>query len=76
MGLNEVMKEQSEQALLKQKKDTRTFIVRTIPMALWTAATVFVGACSFNSGNAFYIVCGMLAIIGSIIFLVKELKRK
>ena len=60
-----------EEALAKQKKERRDYILKVIPTGLWTAATIFTAANAFNGGNGFYIITGLLSIVGALAFAIK-----
>lgn len=68
-NFNETMKEQAEAALDKQKNATKDFILKLIPSALWTAATIWGGiALALNTkGSGLYVVLGVIASAGALI---------
>lgn len=57
--------QQAEEALAKQKKATKDFVTKIIPTALWAVATLFTAVSAFNAGKAFYVVTGIIAVIGA-----------
>jgi len=61
----ETFNQQAEEALAKQKKATKDFVTKIIPTALWAVATLFTAVSAFNDGKAFYIVTGIIAVIGA-----------
>ena len=65
---------QAEEALAKQKKATKDFLTKIIPTALWTAATIFTAVNAFNDKKAFYVVTGLIAIAGALVFAIKVYK--
>ena len=55
-------------------EDTKKFITKLIPTALWTLATIVASAAALNSGKGFYMVCGVIAIVGAVIVAAKTIK--
>ena len=74
METNDIFKKQAEEALAKQKKATRDFVLKIVPTGLWAAASIFTAASAFNAGNAFYVVTGIVSIIGALVFTIKTYK--
>jgi len=56
-------------------EDTKKFITKLIPTALWTLATIAASAAAFNTGNGFLIVCGVIAVAGALVRCVKVIKE-
>jgi len=56
-------------------EDTMFFIKKVVPTAVWALATVAASAAALNSGKGFYMVCGVIAIVGAVIVAAKTIKE-
>lgn len=74
METKNIFEKQAEEALAKQKKATKDFAIKLIPTGLWAAASIFTAANAFNDGKAFYVVTGIISIIGALVFTIKTYK--
>lgn len=74
MGANEIFRQKAEDAVAKQRKATNDFALRIIPTVLWCVASILTAVNAFNGGEGFYIVTGIISVIGSVVFAIKIYK--
>ena len=70
----EAFKQKAEDAVEKQRIATKDFATKIIPTVLWFAASLFTAVNALNNGEGFYVVTGIISIIGAAIFTVKTYK--
>lgn len=75
MEQKDIFKQMAEEAVAKQRKAAKNFVVRIIPTILWCAASVFTAVNAFNDGEGFYIATGIISSIGAVVMAVKVYKE-